>query len=90
MERIVEIIGRVLEGGSGFEAEPAAAATPLTQRQIEVLTLLAQGKSNKEIARALDIADRTVRAHLTELFQALGARSRTQALLNAQNMGLVH
>ncbi|TXI10980.1 MAG: response regulator transcription factor [Rhizobium sp.] len=102
VERMVQLIERVLWGGSGFEpVNPKSAQLSqnsgngegrqhLTLRQIEVLSLLAEGKSNKEIARDLDIADRTVRAHLTELFQVLGVRSRTQALLHAQNLGLVH
>lgn len=99
VERMVRLIERVLDGGSGFDHEygieaPAAPAggearQHLTLRQIEVLSLLAEGKSNKEIARQLDIADRTVRAHLTELFQALGVRSRTQALLHAQSLRLL-
>jgi len=54
-----------------------------------VLDMLARGKSNKEMARSLQIAERTVRAHLTGLFQALGASSRVQALLQAQRMGLI-
>jgi ATP/maltotriose-dependent transcriptional regulator MalT len=54
-----------------------------------VLCLLAEGKSNKEIADRLEIADRTVRAHLTEMFQALGVASRVQAVLQAQQLGLV-
>ena len=54
---------------------------------MEVLSLLVQGKCNKEIGRRLDIADRTVRAHLTEIFQALGVQSRVQAILQAQRMG---
>ena len=102
VERMVRLIERVLDGGSGFDHEygidaqaPAApvndeARQHLTLRQIEVLSLLAEGKSNKEIARQLDIADRTVRAHLTELFQALGVRSRTQALIHAQSLRLVN
>lgn len=103
VERMVQLMERVLWGGSGFEPVSASTAASLsaspsngegrqhlTLRQIEVLSLLAEGKSNKEIARDLDIADRTVRAHLTELFQTLGVRSRTQALLHAQTLGLVH
>jgi DNA-binding NarL/FixJ family response regulator len=98
---MVQLIERVLWGGSGFEPTAPVVSLSgaalngecrqhLTLRQIEVLSLLAEGKSNKEIARDLDIADRTVRAHLTELFQTLGVRSRTQAILHAQTLGLVH
>ena len=90
---LIHVIDSVLEGGAAFEP-PRSAAAPmdgdgLTLRQLEVLSLLAQGKSNKDISRRLGIADRTVRAHLTEVFQAVGASSRIQAILNAQRMGLV-
>jgi DNA-binding NarL/FixJ family response regulator len=92
------VIDRVLDGGAAFDAyagdpdqEPMGedGGGRLTQRQLEVLSLLAQGKCNKEIARRLDIADRTVRAHLTDLFQALGVQSRVQAILHAQRLGLI-
>ena len=88
---LIHVIDRVLDGGSAFEPPPPSAtdADGLTLRQLEVLSLLAQGKSNKDIGRRLGIADRTVRAHLTEVFQAVGASSRIQAILNAQRLGLV-
>jgi DNA-binding NarL/FixJ family response regulator len=97
VEQLIDVIERVLAGGSGFEAPARAApargeaprAQDLTLRQIEVLCLLAEGKSNKEIANRLAISDRTVRAHLTETFQALGVASRVQAVLQAQQLGLV-
>jgi len=95
VERLLKVIERVLAGGSGFDArtdaQPASGGIgqQLTLRQIEVLCLLAEGKSNKEIAHRLDIADRTVRAHLTELFQALGVVSRVQAVLQAKQLGIV-
>jgi DNA-binding NarL/FixJ family response regulator len=97
-EQLVWVVERVLAGASGFETptpvEPRAFGKglrkqDLTLRQIEVLCLLAEGKSNKEIADRLEIADRTVRAHLTEMFQALGVASRVQAVLQAQQLGLV-
>jgi|HubBroStandDraft_1064217.scaffolds.fasta_scaffold17065_3 DNA-binding NarL/FixJ family response regulator len=98
-EQLVWIIERVLAGESGFETpaplEPRSflgrelRKQDLTLRQIEVLCLLAEGKSNKEIADRLEIADRTVRAHLTEMFQVLGVASRVQAVLQAQQLGLV-
>jgi len=97
-EQLVWVVERVLAGASGFDTpaavEPRAFGKglrkqDLTLRQIEVLCLLAEGKSNKEIADRLEIADRTVRAHLTEMFQALGVASRVQAVLQAQQLGLV-
>ncbi|MEK6669919.1 MAG: response regulator transcription factor [Pseudomonadota bacterium] len=61
----------------------------LTLRQIEVLTLMAQGASNKAIAARLDLTEKTVKAHLTRVFKFLGVVNRTQAVLAAQRAGLV-
>jgi DNA-binding NarL/FixJ family response regulator len=60
----------------------------LTQRQLDVLRLLAQGKSNKLICRELGLAERTVKAHVTAVFRALKVTSRTQAALAAARLGL--
>lgn len=61
----------------------------LTPRQQEVLSLLCEGQSNKEIARVLDCADTTVKAHVTAIFKELRARNRTEAVVNAQRLGLI-
>lgn len=61
----------------------------LTERQIEVLELMAKGNSNKEIARIMDITDHTVKSHVSMIFSHLNAKNRTQAVLNAQQSGLV-
>ena len=58
----------------------------LTKRQREVLSLLARGLSNKEIARALAIADATTKIHLAALLRALGVRNRTEAAYKAANL----
>jgi DNA-binding NarL/FixJ family response regulator len=63
--------------------EPAGAPT-LSEREREVLDLLAHGLPNKVIARRLGIAERTVKAHVTRIFTALGVTDRTQAALWAQ------
>jgi DNA-binding NarL/FixJ family response regulator len=89
-ETIVGTIDTVLNGGTVFETRPGAGELPaLTARQNEVLMLLAAGHGNKEIRHRLDIAERTVRAHLTELFQVLGAHSRMQAVIRARELGLI-
>ena len=56
----------------------------LTQRQLEVLKLLSGGLSNKQIARALDIREGTVKIHLAAIFRALRAPNRTAAVVAAQ------
>jgi DNA-binding NarL/FixJ family response regulator len=62
---------------------------PLTEREAEVLRHLAQGESNKEIAAALVIAEKTVRTHVSNILAKLGVVSRTQAALHAVRSGLV-
>ncbi|MBC3983407.1 response regulator transcription factor [Streptomyces buecherae] len=57
----------------------------LTKREVEVLLLLADGESNRSLARQLNIAERTVRAHVTSLMRKLGARSRVEAALMVYN-----
>ena len=69
--------------------EPAGGiAGALTPREREVLSLVAAGLANKQIARRLGITDRTVKAHLTSVFARLGVEDRTQAALWAQRHGL--
>jgi two-component system, NarL family, response regulator LiaR len=61
----------------------------LTERETEVLRLLARGKANKEIARALSIGEQTVKTHVGSILAKLGVQSRTQAALHAVRIGLV-
>jgi DNA-binding NarL/FixJ family response regulator len=76
---------------------PAAAAklaervtqVQLTPRELAALRSLADGRSNKEIAAALDISERTVKTHLAHLFEKLGVTSRTEAIKVASRRGLV-
>ena len=67
-----------------------AEITPsLTERELEVIKALAQGKSNKEIARALDISEKTVRNHASNIYKKLHIFDRTQAVIYAIRRGLV-
>jgi DNA-binding NarL/FixJ family response regulator len=61
----------------------------LSDREQEVLVLVAKGMPNKQIARKLGIAERTVKAHLTHVFAQLSVRDRTQAAMWAREHGLV-
>ncbi len=89
-EIIFAMLETVLRGGTAFDACDRAAGVPvLTPRQADVLALLAEGHANKEIRYRLGIAERTVRAHLTELFQLLGANSRMQAVIRGRELGLI-
>lgn len=90
-ESIIDSIEAVLSGGTALEPVSSANASMpvLSTRQAEILELLNEGHGNKEIRHRLGIAERTVRAHLTELFQLLSAHSRTQALIRARELGLI-
>src|SRR5512135_1763420 len=61
----------------------------LTERETEVLRLMARGQSNKHIARNLQIGEKTVKVHVSNILSKLGVQSRTQATLYAIRVGLV-
>jgi NarL family two-component system response regulator LiaR len=71
------------------EVPPPTDPEPLTARETEVLQQLALGKSNKEIAATLVIAEKTARTHVSNILAKLGVSSRTQAALHAVRTGLV-
>jgi DNA-binding NarL/FixJ family response regulator len=90
---ILSAVRIVLAGGTYVPARLAGEATAteakayaLTDRQRDVLRLLAEGKPNKTIARELDISEATVKVHLVAVFRALGARNRTEAVVIAQRL----
>jgi DNA-binding NarL/FixJ family response regulator len=68
----------------------AAASRPdnLTQRETDILAHLSEGQSNREIARALFLSEKTVKAHLAAVFRKLGVANRTQAAMAAVSMGM--
>lgn len=68
--------------------EKAINALGLTRREVEMLSHLAKGQSNKEIARALGLSPNTVKTHLANLYDKLGVKNRTQAVTVAQDMSL--
>ena len=76
-----EILARVL---THAQAPPAPKEQPpptdLTERELEVLTAVARGERNKEIARTLGVTERTVKAHLTNIYNKLGVDSRAAAV----------
>jgi len=82
---------RVLHGVSSLPPQPAVIAppNPLTDRETEILRLLASGLSNREIAHALDLADGTVKNHVSNLLAKLGVRDRTRAVLKGLELGWV-
>jgi DNA-binding NarL/FixJ family response regulator len=89
-DEMIAAIRKVLAGEIFVPATTDLMQPPthgLTLRQLEVITMLGRGFSNKEIARALDVAERTVKAHVSAVFEALNVRNRTQAVLVAQKRG---
>jgi len=61
----------------------------LTERQVDVLTLMMQGKSNKAICRVLNVAEPTVKNHVTAILKALKVANRTEAVITARELGWV-
>ena len=89
--RLAEIASARIDDGSvtAIRDDVARLAERLTNRQMQVLRLMAQGQSNKEIARALDLAPSTVKTHLSQLLVHLGATNRTDASIKARMLDLV-
>ena len=72
---------------TGFH--PVALVEPLSARELEVLRLLSDGRSNAEIARELFVEQRTVKTHLIHLYRKLGVSSRTQAIARGRALRLL-
>ena len=80
-------VPKELLSGAATEA-PVAEVPHITARQAEVLTLICDGKTNKEIASALGVAEATVKMHITSIFRSLDVNNRTQLVKVAQEHGL--
>jgi DNA-binding NarL/FixJ family response regulator len=85
--RIAELASR--RPGPEAGRAPRVVTARLTDRQVDVLKLTAQGRSNKEIARDLDLSPATIKAHMAAAIAVLGAANRTEAVVKAQGMGLI-
>jgi DNA-binding NarL/FixJ family response regulator len=97
-DAVIDAVRTAFAGGSPLDAGVARSivqahredavvinAVDLTARETEVLKLVAEGLANKHIARKLEITERTVKAHLTHIFQRLNVTDRTQAALWARD-----
>jgi len=80
---------RLIERFAAFSPERTAAVNTLTDRESEVLVLIAAGRSNQEIAADLSISLETVKTHVKHVFTKLDARDRAQAVIAAYESGLV-
>jgi len=80
---------RLLEQFVKPKAAPAPGIDELTQRELEILRLIARGLSNAEIAERLVLSNHTVKAHVAHILSKLGLRDRTQAVIAAYESGVV-
>jgi DNA-binding NarL/FixJ family response regulator len=95
-EKMVEMIREVAEGGRPIPPDVAQRLTGrmfqavLTNREVEVLRLVARGMRNKEIAAELNISDETVQGHVKNILAKLAVHDRTEAVAVAIRRGIVH
>ncbi len=82
-----EIARKMLLAFEEADSEPSAPS--LTERELEIITAIARGRGNKQIARALHISEKTVRNHISNIYKKLHVYDRTQAVLYAIREGLV-
>ena len=89
------IAGKLKQAGNDPEARNSndsvndSANTGLTKRQLEILLLLAEGITNKEIAEKLFLSSRTVDMHVSHIFERLNCRTRTEAITKAREMSII-
>jgi DNA-binding NarL/FixJ family response regulator len=83
------VAAKVVAAFARLPVEAPPPASPLSERELDVVRLLARGHSNREIAAALFLAEGTVKNHVTNVLGKLGARDRTQAALRARELGLL-
>jgi DNA-binding NarL/FixJ family response regulator len=84
-----KVVARFAQLDDAPRSRPQPLVVPLSDRELDVLRLLADGRSNREIAAALFLAEGTVKNHVTNVLGKLGARDRTQAALRARALDLL-
>lgn len=94
LDRLLEAIRTVYHGGQYIPPEIETRMndrllTQLSPRELEVLRLVARGRSNKEIGAALHVVEGTVKIHVTNILAKLGAADRTQAIVVAMKRGII-
>lgn len=86
---IAVAVRRVGLGQTVFRANEAPAGPPLSDREREVLDLVASGATNREIGSALFLSPHTIKEHTSSLYRKLGVRNRAEAVQKAQRLGLL-
>jgi DNA-binding NarL/FixJ family response regulator len=94
LEQLLEAIRTVYRGNTYMPPELSGrmgfrAATNLTPREVEVLSCIARGMSNKEIGNTLNLVEGTVKVHVTSILSKLGVQDRTQAVIVAVKRGII-
>ena len=82
-------VGRLLESFTALTRQQDYSVNDLTQREIELLQLIAEGLSNKAVAQKLYISENTVKYHIKKILQKLGVHNRTEAVAYALRTGLI-
>ena len=83
------IIAKLLKRVMAVPTEAQKSQELLSERESEILKLVAMGMSNKEIARKLFLSERTIKAHLTNIFNKLNVASRSEAIVKGLKWGLI-
>ncbi|MBI3648499.1 MAG: response regulator transcription factor [Actinobacteria bacterium] len=86
--RVIQNLFEDADSGSGSGSGSRRSEFSLTQRENDILALLAEGRSNRDIAQCLFLSEKTVKAHLAAIFRKLGVTNRTQAAMAAVQMGI--
>jgi DNA-binding NarL/FixJ family response regulator len=86
---VVEAVRVVGDGQTVFRRQPPPPASMLTAREREVLDLMAEGATNREIAGSLHLSPHTIKEHTSALYRKLEVRNRTEAVQRAQRVGLL-
>jgi DNA-binding NarL/FixJ family response regulator len=86
--RVIQNLFESMDEGSNEREPHRRPASALTQRETDILGLLSEGRSNRDISRALYLSEKTVKAHLAAIFRKLGVSNRTQAAMAAVAMGI--
>jgi DNA-binding NarL/FixJ family response regulator len=86
--RVIQNLFESMDESSDDRDTHRRPASSLTQRETDILGLLSEGRSNRDISRALFLSEKTVKAHLAAIFRKLGVSNRTQAAMAAVAMGI--
>src|SRR5215471_8947010 len=89
LQSVGQPVSHALPGSNNAPAGNEPDVALLTLRQLEVLSRVCQGKTNKQIATELGLSEKTVKAHVTAIFKVLGVVNRTQAVLVARRVGMI-